>query len=169
MSFKITVVFSFLFYLALSAGSGNLGLWSGEELVFALLFAVISAALVSRIFNAVGLKPNKSFLSPKRWVLLIAYVAGPLFVEMAKANLDVAYRVLTGKIKPGIVKIPSGLKTNFGTTLLANSITLTPGTLTVDVDDKKNLYVHWIYVKKKEPDCGDICSNFPDWIRRIAE
>ena len=61
-----------------------------------------------------------------------------------------ANRVITGKINPGIVRISPKLKTDLGVTLLANSITLTPGTLTVDIDEKTNdLYVHWIAVKEE--------------------
>jgi Multisubunit Na+/H+ antiporter, MnhE subunit len=89
---------------------------------------------------------------------------------MTKANIDVAYRVITGKINPGIVKISPGLKTGLGITLLADSITLTPGTLSVDIDEKNNdLYVHWINVTTLKPTTHHICSNFPQWIRRIAE
>ncbi|PNX47524.1 MAG: cation:proton antiporter, partial [Thermoplasmata archaeon M11B2D] len=90
-------------------------------------------------------------------------------------NLDVAYRVITGRINPGIVKIHPDLKTDLGITMLANSITLTPGTLTVDIDEETNdLYVHWINVDKKalenKPvECKYICGNFPKWVRRIAE
>jgi len=94
---------------------------------------------------------------------------------MAKANVDVAYRVITGKINPGIIKISPNLKTDLGITLLANSITLTPGTLTVDIDEDTNdLYIHWINVKgealKKNPvECKFVCANFDKWARRIAE
>ena len=94
---------------------------------------------------------------------------------MAKANIDVAYRVITGRIKPGIVKISPKLKTDAGLTMLANSITLTPGTLSVDVDEETNdLYVHWINVKKealeKMPrDYEYVCGKFPDWARRVME
>ena len=94
---------------------------------------------------------------------------------MAKANFDVAYRVITGKINPGIVKISPDLKTDLGITMLANSITLTPGTLSVDIDEDRNdLYIHWINVKKeaisKTPiDCKWVCAKFDKWVRRIAE
>ncbi len=56
--------------------------------------------------------------------------------EMTKANLHVAYLVLHPMvpIKPGIVKIKSNLKNDSAITVLANSITLTPGTLTVDIN-----------------------------------
>ena len=59
--------------------------------------------------------------------------------------------------------------------MLANSITLTPGTLSVDIDEDKNdLYIHWINVneevlKGKSVDCKYICGNFAKWVRRIAE
>jgi multicomponent Na+:H+ antiporter subunit E len=59
--------------------------------------------------------------------------------------------------------------------MLANSITLTPGTLSVDIDENTNdLFVHWINVdekalENKPVDCKHICGNFPKWIRRIAE
>ena len=94
---------------------------------------------------------------------------------MAHANIDVAYRVITGRINPGIVRIAPDLRSDAAITLLANSITLTPGTLSVDIDEKTNdLFVHWINVKpevlKEEPrNYQDICAKFPDWARRIAD
>jgi len=89
---------------------------------------------------------------------------------LLQANLDVAGRVITGKVNPGIVRIKSGMKTNMGVMMLANSITLTPGTLTVDVDDAGNdLYIHWIDVKSTKPTVKDICGSFADWVRRIVE
>ena len=114
-------------------------------------------------------------LNPVRWFAFLAYAIVPFFFSMAKANVDVAYRVITGKINPGIVRISPDLKTDLGITMLANSITLTPGTLSVDIDEDKNdLYVHWINVKKealtKKPvDCKYVCGNFPKWVRRVAE
>jgi multicomponent Na+:H+ antiporter subunit E len=61
----------------------------------------------------------------------------------------VAYRVLHPKlpIEPGIVKVKTSLSTLTGRVALANSITLTPGTLTVDLTDDGYLYVHWINVR----------------------
>jgi len=89
---------------------------------------------------------------------------------LIKANIDVAYRVITGKINPGIVKISPQLKSDAAITMLANSITLTPGTLSVDIDEDNNdLYIHWINVTDLKPSIEDICGNFPEWVRRIAE
>ena len=167
--FVVAFIFSFLFYLLLTFGSGNLGFWAFEEILFGILFAALTALLSKKLSEATGIKFGSGSLNPKRLALFIVYLVGPFFFEMAKANIDVAYRVITGKIKPGIVKISPKLKNDYGTTLLANSITLTPGTLTVDVDKDRNLYIHWIYVKNKTPKCEDVCASFVKWARRITE
>jgi len=165
----ICFVFSFLFYLLLTIGSGEVLLWSPEEILFGLVFSILTVCIIKKVFSEMGVTPSVELFNPKRWFLFIVFVTGPFFVSMTKANLDVAYRVITGKIRPGIVKIPSGLKTDFGVSMLANLITLTPGTLSVDIDKKNNLYVHWIFVKDKNPKTKDFCSDFPKWVRRIAE
>ncbi|MEZ5333962.1 MAG: Na+/H+ antiporter subunit E [Methanolobus sp.] len=70
-----------------------------------------------------------------------------LIVEIIKANIMVAKSLLQPKIdiKPGIIAVPIDSKTDIGITAIANTITLTPGTLTIDVsDDKSILYVHAI-------------------------
>lgn len=161
--------FSFLFYLLMTAGSGEIILWSLEELLFGLMFSVLAGLLIKILFNISGTELKFTVFNPKRWGVFLLYIFGPFFAGMVKANFDVAYRVITGKIRPGIVKIPSGLKTDFGVSMLANSITLTPGTLSVDVDKKNNLFVHCIYVKNNKPETKDICSSFPEWVRRITE
>lgn len=171
LAFVITTILCFITYLLLTTGSGSIGLWSLEEIIFGAILSIITGFIAKKIF----VKDSYRMLNPVRWIIFIAYLIGPFFVAMAKANIDVAYRVITGKINPGIVKISPDLKTDLGITMLANSITLTPGTLTVDIDEEKNdLYIHWINVKnkalqKKPVDCKYICGKFPNWIRRFAE
>jgi multicomponent Na+:H+ antiporter subunit E len=73
-------------------------------------------------------------------------------------------------IKPGIVRVPTELKSDFGITGLANAITMTPGTLSVDVsEDGSSLYVHWIDVKAVEPEqtSRQIAWPFERFLRRI--
>jgi len=170
-AFVVTAVLCFITYLFLTTGSGTLGLWSIEEIILGIILSLIAGFIARNVF----VKKSLRMLNPVRWGTFIVYVVGPFFVAMAKANIDVAYRVITGKINPGIVKISPNLKTDLGITMLANSITLTPGTLSVDIDEDKNeLYVHWINVKKKaldkKPvDCKQVCGKFPEWVRRIAE
>nr|WP_321498627.1 Na+/H+ antiporter subunit E [uncultured Methanolobus sp.] len=70
-----------------------------------------------------------------------------LIKEIIKANIVVAKIVLQPKIdiKPGIIAVPIDSKTDIGITAIANTITLTPGTLTIDIsEDKCILYVHAI-------------------------
>jgi len=173
LAFIVTTIICFITYLILTTGSGTnvLGLWSYEEILFGAILSLIVGFIARTIF----VKDSFRMLNPVRWILFLAYVVGPFFIGMAKANFDVAYRVITGKINPGIVKISPDLKTDLGITMLANSITLTPGTLSVDIDEDKNdLYIHWINVnkealKKKPVDCKFVCGSFPKWIRRIAE
>lgn len=173
IAFIITTILCFIIYLLFTAGSGTevLGLWSYIEVTFGILLSAVVGFAARKVFV------QKSFrmLNPVRWFIFLAYMIGPFFVALAKANLDVAYRVITGKIKPGIVRISPDLKTDLGVTMLANSITLTPGTLSVDIDENTNdLFIHWINVdekalEKKPVDCKYVCGNFPKWVRRIAE
>ena len=170
MRFLVTAVVAYLVYLIFTIGSGNVLLWSTAELAIGAVFAVVVGALLRNRFVGKDLR----MLNPVRWFTFVAYLF-PFFFAMARANVDVAYRVITGRINPAIVKINPGLKTDMSLTILANSITLTPGTLSVDVDEKTNeLYVHWINVDPKvledmPRDYHPICDGFPDWARRIAE
>lgn len=138
--------------------------WSVEELAIGISVSLIVASLASHILCR---SDNYRMANPVRWIIMLIYTI-PLFIEMIKANFDVAYRVITGKIDPGIVKIKPDLKTDLGITFLANSITLTPGTLTVDVDNEKDdLYIHWIKVGENPTET--ISGRFVKWIRRFAE
>jgi multicomponent Na+:H+ antiporter subunit E len=77
--------------------------------------------------------------------LHLARYLGHFAVALVRSNLDVARRVLSPAlpIRPAVVRVRTGLQSSLGRLLLANSITLTPGTLSVDVKDDIIL-VHWI-------------------------
>jgi multicomponent Na+:H+ antiporter subunit E len=169
MQFLFTAIVAYLVYLLLTIGSGTVGLWSTAELIIGAVLAVVVGAVLRNRFIGKDLR----MANPKRWLIFLAYLF-PFFWAMAKANIDVAYRVITGRINPGIVRIDPKLKTDMSVTILANSITLTPGTLSVDVRAETNeLFVHWINVdpavlKDMPRDYHPICQTFPDWARRIA-
>ncbi|MGM0441491.1 MAG: Na+/H+ antiporter subunit E [Elusimicrobiota bacterium] len=78
------------------------------------------------------------------WALVYIPV---LMYYMIIANLDVLYRIIKTDrpINPGIVKINTELKSPLSRAILCNSITLTPGTLTVDIKEDI-IYVHWINI-----------------------
>jgi multicomponent Na+:H+ antiporter subunit E len=133
---------------------------------------LIAAFLVAVLFHEILPKEHHVFLSPVRVFWFLVYV--PVFLYyVLRANLDVVYRALHPAlpIRPGIVKIKTNLKTDSAVTALANSITLTPGTLTVDVTDDGFLYVHWINVKSDEVEQATriIAQRFEWFIRKIFE
>lgn len=115
-----------------------------------LVAGVAVAFFVALFFGNMFVQEPRKYLQLRRYLWFIYYV--PIFLwECLKANLDVAYRVIHPKmpIKPGIVKVRTNLKTDTAKTFLANSITLTPGTLSVDIEDQY-LYIHWINVKSTD-------------------
>ena len=140
-------------------------------------FQVVIAGLIASIvivvlFHKILPKEHLIFISPVRifWVLVYLPV---FFYYVIKANFDVVYRTLHPKmpIKPGIVKIKTILKTEAGITALANSITLTPGTLTVDLTDDGFLYIHWINVKSDDIEQATefIARRFEWFLKKIFE
>jgi len=137
-----------------------------------VIAGLIASAIIAILFHEILPKEHRVFVSPVRifWALVYMPV---FFYYVLKANLDVVYRALHPKmpIKPGIVKIKTILKTESGITALANSITLTPGTLTVDLTDDGFLYVHWINVKSDDVEEATrlIARRFEWFLQRIFE
>lgn len=139
-----------------------------------LLVGVFVAWFVAFMTGDLFIRRSYVLKHPQRyWYFLVDYL--PKFLwECFKANLDVAYRVLHPKlpINPGIVKVKTILKSDTALTFLANSITLTPGTLTVDIDrDNGILYVHWIDVRAKDVETATriIVERFEKILVRIFD
>ncbi len=137
-----------------------------------VIAGLIASVIVAVLFHEILPKEHHIFISPVRVFWFLVYVP-VFFYYMMKANLDVVYRALHPKmpIRPGIVKIKTTLKTESGITALANSITLTPGTLTVDLTDDGFLYIHWIYVKTDDVEQATkiIAQRFEWFLKRIFE
>ncbi|MFO7851988.1 MAG: Na+/H+ antiporter subunit E [Bacteroidota bacterium] len=114
-----------------------------QELLTGIVVSLILSLSLYTSFKIIGF-PRFTI---KKFVYSCLYIV-ILFKEIIIANLDVAYRVLHPKmpIKPGIIIIKTGLKQDLAKMILANSITLTPGTFTLDIEDDR-LLVHWINVK----------------------
>lgn len=136
------LVVTFVLWLALSSK------FDWPELICGGLVCLIISLFGAHMYSKLGF-PSLSI----RMVLLFLVYIIVLFWEIIKANFDVAYRVIHPKmpIKPGIVVIKTGLKSDIAKMILANSITLTPGTFTLDVIGDK-LLVHWINVKAEDID-----------------
>ncbi len=133
---------------------------------------LLASFLVAILFHEILPKEHHVFISPVRVFWFLVYVP-VFFYYVVRANFDVVYRALhpAMPIKPGIVKIKTDLKTDSAITALANSITLTPGTLTVDLTDDGYLYVHWINVKTDDVEQATqlISQRFEWFLRKIFE
>ena len=127
--------------------------------------------LVTLFFNKYSLKVKRRIFHIHRyfWALLYLFI---FLWECIKANIDVAYRVLHPglPVKPGIVRAKTNLTTDIAKIFLANSITMTPGTITVDIIED-NFYIHWIYVHSKDPEIYtyQILGRFEKYLKRIFE
>lgn len=138
-----------------------------------IIVGIFVCGFVAFVTGDMFTKRPHVFKSVSRYLWFLYYI--PLFIwECIKANLDVAYRVIHPglPINPGIVKVKTTLKSDTALTFLANSITLTPGTMSVDIDQEKGiLYIHWIDVKDKDMQKATeiIVKNFEDVLRRIFE
>jgi multicomponent Na+:H+ antiporter subunit E len=113
-------------------------------------------------------------LNPAKLFGLIYYVLVVFPVELIKANVDVAKRCFGGckNINPGIVKVPVDVESEYGQAMLANSITLTPGTITMEVTEEEGqtyYYIHWIDVTAPSgKEAGDaIKANLEKGVRRV--
>lgn len=109
-------------------------------------------------------------LTPKAFLYALAYL-GVFTLELTKANFDVASRVVQPAlpIRPGIVEVRTKLSSRLGRLILANSITLTPGTITVDTADD-TFYVHWIAVDTDDPEAAtrEIVRKFEPYLEVIC-
>ncbi|MEJ2609975.1 MAG: Na+/H+ antiporter subunit E [Candidatus Thiodiazotropha sp.] len=130
----------FLFLLVFGLWLLLVGNLNPDELAAGLLVAtVITLASRPHLDIFTGLK-----LAPSAIMPFIRYL-GVFFIALVQANLDMARRVLSPSLplRPAVVEVKTTLQSSLGRLILANSITLTPGTLTVDVLDEI-LLIHWI-------------------------
>ena len=131
-----------------------MGIWvlitwnfSVQELAAGALVSLAAALFVSRFFKQ---EDGYRFYDLLDILKLLALYAVTFVIELVKANVDMARRVYGGcKVNPGIVRVPTDMTSDQGLALVANSITLTPGTITMDVaeaDGKNYYYIHWVDV-----------------------
>lgn len=125
--------------------------FSGPGFVVGLIFGYLILAFFQRMIPAL----NGYAQRVPRFIGFVFF----FLWEVIKANAVVAYDVATPNlnIKPGVVAVPIEAKTDLEITALANFITLTPGTLSLDVsDDRKVLYIHAMYLADEDALLKDI-------------
>ncbi|MCK9265337.1 Na+/H+ antiporter subunit E [bacterium] len=131
----------------------------------------IVALIVTALFGKEFPYHPKHTFQIKRYFAFIKFL-GVFFVQVVHANFIMAYRVLSPNlpIKPGIVEIPLYLKSPLGRVILANAITLAPGTFTMDITSD-TLILHWIYVQTEDPHKAEeiICGRLQRILKEVFE
>lgn len=162
-----TFIVSYAFWILLTWS------FSAQELAAG---AVVSLAVA--LFSARFFIHEKAFwfFNPLKLLSGAFFWLGTFMAELFKANVDVAKRCFTGckNVNPGIVKVPVDLKGDYAKAALANAITLTPGTITMEIteeDGQTYYYIHWIDVTKPSgKEAGDaIKGTLEKGLRRVWE
>lgn len=135
----VTFGIMFLFWILLS----------GMLDAFHLISGILSCAIVTLLSHDLLVK-SKSDKMLLKFFRLLLYVPWELW-QIVLANIDVAYRVLHPKmpIDPLIIDFETSLRGDFALVTLANSITLTPGTITILVEPERGKF--WVHAIAKEP------------------
>jgi len=155
--FFSTFVFCFLVWVLLAG-------ISPPELLLGGGISIVLAFLISRFTDI-----SFSWKTPLQILLFIVLYIPVFLYELVKSNIDVLFRVLNPKlpINPGFVKVKSEIDSKLGKLILANSITLTPGTISVDADDE-GIFVHWINVKGDEKEYSEkVSGKFERILRKV--
>ncbi len=141
------------------------GSFSAPNLLLGGSVAILALLLIRKEFA-----PPVYFQKIKRVISL----AGLFLYELALSAYRVSVLILSpnmkSKLKPGIIAFPLSVTSDVEITLLANLITLTPGTLSVDVsEDRKFLYVHALFVPDKKALIREIADGFEIKIIEVFE
>jgi len=125
-------------------------LLNGSVAADTLIVGVLAALLITLFFRR-GLACISEFrFTPRAMFAAVQFIVY-FFKEMIKSNFKLAAIVLNPAlpINPAIVKVRTKLKSPMARLLLANSITLTPGTLTLELDGEW-LYIHWVTAESSD-------------------
>lgn len=146
--------------------------WNNSLDLTIWLYGLLIIIPVVFLFNKGTYIFDGARLTPKSFMYSFLYI-GVFIVALIKSNLDVIFRVLHPKlpIRPGIIRVETRLKSPIARMILANSITLTPGTFTVDIKDNI-LYIHWIEVCcEKDPQklTQEVSERFENILIKIYE
>lgn len=134
-----------------------------------LIIALTQRVMIEQVVDSsVQRRPGVASNYTQRSLKVISFIGFALW-SIVKANIDVARIVLRPRlnINPGIIAIPLDVKSEAGITLLANLVTLTPGTVSLDISSNRDtIYVHCIDIQDPGAIRDDIKDNFE---RRVME
>ncbi|HNW93400.1 MAG TPA: Na+/H+ antiporter subunit E [bacterium] len=137
------LILGFLFWLLLTWPFTPDGGVDGLALLVGLTAVLMAVLLFGQPGSAGGLR----WLDPRRWFWGCWYVLY-CTVQIVHANLGVMYRVLMPRLRlrPGIVRARTRLQSPVARLILASAISLTPGTLTMDIRDDGTMYIHCLFI-----------------------
>ncbi len=150
LSYVLTFVVMFLFWILLSAWQLSPDTPGKFDFIH-ISQGVAAAAITTYLSRRVLFDLSKKWYV--KFIRAIPYIAWELW-QIVLANLDVAYRALHPKmpLDPVVVEFETPLRSDLALTFMANSITLTPGTITIMVEPEKGKFVvHAIDKKLAEP------------------
>jgi multicomponent Na+:H+ antiporter subunit E len=154
MSFLITALVMFSFWILLS----------GEFTFILITSGVIASLIVAYLSHDLFIGKPDLKTETGRVFKFIVYIPWLLW-EIILANFEIAYLVLNPKplVDPQLVRFKNDLKTDLGIVTLAHSITLTPGTVTVEAD-REEFVIHAIWQKSAD---GIISGEMQRKVKKI--
>ncbi len=172
MSYVIQFILSYLLWVLLvwpfDFASGKLlAAGGGADLIAGLAVAAMAAAVFGRMFP----RDTGKLFSPLRYFFFVYYLFITIW-ELLAGCADAAYRTLHLRVpvRPSIVKVRTSIRSEMGRLLLANSVSLAPGTLVVDVVGQ-DLYVHWNYTLTDSPEIRTelLVGRFEGVLKRVFD
>lgn len=153
-------IFAFITYI----------IFTGSLTPYDVATGAVVAIVIGLLLGGYLVENDLKALNPARWLWGVVYFLWYLLVAEVKSHLDVMMRIITREIEPGIVKVPVRVKTEYARALVANSITNTPGTVVVDIDEDY-IYVNWINVTTEDPEKArmEISADFEKYAEKIFE
>ena len=139
------------------------GSFQPVDLVFGFILGYLGLWMLTRLG-----KPNKYF---KRIPLVLGLLGYFLF-DLLRANIRMAGIILSRKMKlrPAVIAVPLILKSEPAIILLANLMTLTPGTLSLDIStDRRMLYLHTVYLEDAEAFKQELIEGYEHRIKELFE
>jgi len=133
-----------------------------QSFLFGYLIGAALLFMLNRFF------PSRFYLYPIYRIVVLALI---FIRELILSNISIVKLVYSRKpdFEPGIFEMPIEVKKNWEITLLANLITLTPGTLTVAIsDDKKRFFIHAMDIDDKEESIYEIKNTFERAIMEVT-
>jgi len=143
MKMFLTNVFLTVIWVTLSMKMTILNIFFGFALSYAILWLIY------------GRKYSSYFTRIPKVIIFLLYFSK----EIVKGSIKIAYDIATPKhfMRPGIIAVPLSCTTDLEITILANVITFTPGTMSLDVStDRKVLYVYSVYISDEATEVAHI-------------